>query len=770
MVQDRILTESFRNAEVEQFNWIFGTSRTAALPPILTARSSSSASFGGLPGGGSDTPGNGALRLTNNTQSQGSFVIYDKPLNSSSGLSVQFDLYAYGGKVVDSEGKVVTPGADGISFFLIDGSANPTRAGGVGGSLGYSSNATSGEEGPGIVGGYLGIGFDEFGNFAVNRYGSGGIAPTARAEQSITVRGRAGRTGETINYPLITTTGTLTGGTIDSASTTREGARRRVGIDLSNAGLLSVSFDLDGDGTLTANERVISDVNVTTINGALPSTFKFGFAASTGGLTNFHEVNNLQINTFDGAYKPLVEFPSTSRVIKPNGSFTVTANLDVATTQEVRIPLTFGGTAARGTDYTIPDFITIAPGQTTGSVTLTGLNNSPTVGDRTIEISVGTPTNADRSPQDSTKTVLLTRMSDNDCFTPDFNGDRRVDIPWRNVNSTETAIWLVNGTSVVDGGAPGATGPNWEIVSTRDFNADGKTDLLWRNSVTGDNSLWLMDGKNVLNAQTIAGVADTNWQVIGSRDFNNDGTADIFWRNRLSGDNVVWLMDSFNVIDGRSLGVVPTDWQVSDFADFNNDGKADVAWRNSNSGGSVVWLMNGSAVSEGRALAPISDPNWEFIAARDTSGDGRADIIWRHRTSGQNVVWLMNGATVAGGGLLSSSPDSNWQIADVCDFNADGKADLVWRHRISGENAIWLLDGATIAAGALIPTVADVNWQIVAARDTNFDDKADLIWRNQVTGGDAIWLVDGTEVTTGAATPTVDSGWQIRIRPRALAL
>ncbi|MBE9011484.1 FG-GAP repeat protein [Pseudanabaenaceae cyanobacterium LEGE 13415] len=764
MVQDRILTESFRNAEVDQFNWIFGTSQDTALPPILTARSTSSASRGGLPGGGTDTAGNGALRLTNNTQGQGSFVIYDKPLNSSSGLSVQFDLYSYGGKIVDSNGNVTTPGADGISFFLIDGSANPTRAGAVGGSLGYSSDSTTGGEG--IVGGYLGIGFDEFGNFAVNRYGAGGIAPEARAPQSITVRGRGGRP----NYPFITTTGTLTGGTIDSTSTTRAGARRRVGVDLSNTGLLSVSFDLNGDGTLTANERVISDVNVTPINGALPSTFKFGFAASTGFFTNTHELNNLQINTFDGAYRPLVEFPSTSRVIKPNGTFDVTASLDAPTTQDVRIPLLFSGSAARGTDYNVPDFITIAAGQTTGSVTLTGLDNSPTAADKTLQISIGTPTGADRSPQDSTKTVLLTRRSDNSSAVPDFNGDRSVDIPWRNVTSTETAIWLVNGTSVVDGSAPGSTGPNWEIVSTRDFDADGKTDLLWRNSVTGDNAIWLMDGKNVLNAQTIAGVADPNWQVIGSRDFNNDGTADIFWRNRVSGDNVVWLMNGFSVIDGRSLGVVSTDWQVADFADFNNDGKSDVAWRNSNSGSSVVWLMNGSAVSEGRALAPIADLNWEFIAARDTSGDGKADIIWRHRTSGQNVIWLMDGATVAGGGLLASSPDANWQIAEVGDFNGDGKADLIWRNRVSGDNAIWLLDGTEVTAGALTATVADVNWQIVAAKDTNFDGKTDLIWRNQVTGGNAIWLVDGTEITTGAATPTVDSGWQIRIRPKALAL
>lgn len=757
MVQERILTESFRNADVEQFNWIFGTSRATALPPILTARSSSAASFRGLPGGGTDTPGNGALRLTNNTQNQGSFVIYDKPLNSASGLSVQFDLYSYGGS---------TPGADGISFFLIDGSANPTRAGGVGGSLGYSSNATAGEVGPGIVGGYLGIGFDEFGNFAVNRYGSGGVESDARVPQSITVRGREG-----LNYPFLTTTGSLPGGArIDSTSTTRSEARRRVGVDLSNVGLLSVSFDLNGDGTLTSDERVISDFNIATTNGALPGTFKFGFAASTGGSTNFHELNNLQINTFDGAYKPLVEFPSTTRVIKPTGTFNVTASIDVATTQEVRIPLTFGGSAARGTDYTIPDFITIAPGQTTGSVALTGLNNSPSVADKTIQIGIGAPINADRSPQNSTKNVLLTRMSDNDCAIPDFNGDNRADIPWRNVNSTEAAIWLVDGTSVVDTGIPASTGPNWEIVSTRDFNADGKTDLLWRNSRTGENAIWLMDGKALLRAAFIPTVADLNWQVTGSRDFNNDGSADIFWRNSATGSTAIWLMNDFTRLDARELGVINTDWQVADFGDFNNDGRADIAWRNLRTGGAAVWLMNGTTVTAADFLAPLPDLNWEIVAARDTSGDGKADLVWRNRVSGQSAVWLMDGTTLATAAFLPVSPGANWQIADVCDFNADNKADLVWRNQVTGENAIWLLDGTAIATAAFLLPVADLNWQIVASRDTNRDNKADLIWRNRASGSVAIWTIDDTTVTDAEFTFTPDTSWQIRIRPKALAL
>ena len=53
-------------------------------------------------------------------------------------------------------------GADGIGFFLVDGSTNLTATGANGGSLGYAQKDGSQ---PGIRGGYIGVGFDSFGNY-----------------------------------------------------------------------------------------------------------------------------------------------------------------------------------------------------------------------------------------------------------------------------------------------------------------------------------------------------------------------------------------------------------------------------------------------------------------------------------------------------------------------------------------------------------------------------------------------------------------------------
>ncbi|MBD1823834.1 FG-GAP repeat protein [Cyanobacteria bacterium FACHB-DQ100] len=758
MAGQNILTESFRNADVSQFNWLPGISQAGALPPILTARSSSSASPGGIAGGGADAPGSGALRLTNNTQGQGSFVIYNKPLNAASGLSVEFDLYAYGGS-----------SADGISFFLIDGTQSPTAGGAVGRSLGYSSDSSTGAAG--IVGGYLGVGFDEFGNFSTSEAGAAGIG---NRPQSIAVRGREG-----LNYPLLQSVALPDGSRIDvPTATSRAGNARRAKIDLTTAGLLSVALDVNGNAVFDSGETFISNLNVTqnlsSGDSPLPTTFKFGFAASTGGSTNFHEINNLSISTFSGTYTPLVEFPTTTGVISSRSS-TITASIDVATDKAVTIPLLVGGTAQNNIDYRLSSqTITIAPGQTTGSITLTRLN-SPTAADKTIQINLDTPTNADRSPRNAAVNLVLapgvTFTNPTDCEIPDFDGNGGVDLPWRNVATTESAIWLIDGTQVSAAGFTTTTGPNWEIASTRDFNADGRTDLLWRNGVTGENAIWLMNGTAIGQAVFITPQADLNWEIVGSRDFNNDGKADIFWRNGVTGENAIWLVNDTTIASAAFLTTTATSWQVADFGDFNNDGKADLVWRNAVTGENAIWLIDGTTVSGAQFLATIEDLNWQIIAAGDTSGDGKADLIWRNRSTGADAVWLIDGTTVANAQFLSTVSDTNWRIADVCDTNADGKADLIWRNSATGENAVWLLDGTTVANAGFIGTVAELNWEIISARDTSRDGKADLIWRNRSTGQNAIWLLDGITVTNAQFVQTVeDPNWQIQIRPGALAL
>lgn len=83
-------------------------------------------------------------------------------------MDVTFSFYDY-----DTIPTFVSTGADGVSFFLADGSKPLTTPGGFGGSLGYAQT-TDPFPVDGILDGYLGVGFDEYGNFGNNLEGRGG--------------------------------------------------------------------------------------------------------------------------------------------------------------------------------------------------------------------------------------------------------------------------------------------------------------------------------------------------------------------------------------------------------------------------------------------------------------------------------------------------------------------------------------------------------------------------------------------------------------------
>jgi type IV pilus assembly protein PilY1 len=117
-----------------------------------------------------DPVGFGALRFTNGRpyghKENGAIVGPYDPFPTGAGVQITFKTLTYRG---DSGGNGATgaahqnDGADGISFFLMDGSVAP-GIGAWGGSLGYSCS-NSNKPYDGLVGAYLGLGIDEYGNF-----------------------------------------------------------------------------------------------------------------------------------------------------------------------------------------------------------------------------------------------------------------------------------------------------------------------------------------------------------------------------------------------------------------------------------------------------------------------------------------------------------------------------------------------------------------------------------------------------------------------------
>jgi len=114
-----------------------------------------------------DPANTGALRFTNGApygNNEGGAIVSATPFLTTNGVQVTFKSVTYRG---DSGGGI-SDGADGISFFLIDGSTVPS-IGSQGGSLAYTCSNPRNIPGhsiiDGVVGGYLGLGIDEYGNF-----------------------------------------------------------------------------------------------------------------------------------------------------------------------------------------------------------------------------------------------------------------------------------------------------------------------------------------------------------------------------------------------------------------------------------------------------------------------------------------------------------------------------------------------------------------------------------------------------------------------------
>src|SRR5262249_16750819 len=80
------------------------------------------------------------------------------------------------------------------------------------------------------------------------------------------------------------------------------------------------------------------------------------------------------------------------------------------------------------------------------------------------------------------------------------------------------------------------------------LDGDNVADLVWRQSETGDVAVWLMDGAVTVKQSTaLAPDLALVWQIVGEGDLDGDGKADLVWRNRQTGDVLAWLMNGADV-------------------------------------------------------------------------------------------------------------------------------------------------------------------------------------------------------------------------------
>lgn len=253
--------------------------------------------------GGSARLLDGVVRLTDAQREQNGYVYIDIPFSPAYGIKASFEYFMYGGG-----------GADGLTVFLFDADVQNFKPGGFGGAFGYAQR----DNVPGMTGGYLGIGFDSYGNYSNSREGkSGGFSgsPNGLYPNSISIR----KSGAGLNgYQFVDGKMTLDppSGSIGLSldvqyqfplSSGGPGTGRVT--DPAIPGYRKVFMELEpnpsGVGYILKMEMVVTTLanepRTITIFPGIPFPYepsgnlKIGFAASTGGETNIHEIRNLQV-------------------------------------------------------------------------------------------------------------------------------------------------------------------------------------------------------------------------------------------------------------------------------------------------------------------------------------------------------------------------------------------------------------------------------------------------------------------------------------------
>jgi len=240
-----------------------------------------------------DPVGSGWLRLTRDQNNQRGYAYIDRSFPSGMGVLVDFEY-----KMWRSYSDGTYNGADGLSVFLFDATED-FRLGGYGGSLGYAPN-TAGGVSEGLAGGYVGVGFDAYGNFSNPTEGRNG--GSGRTPNSIALRGPTTDGSSPTNEYLDGTqlSGNVTDDELDynTLVTKRPSSDvfyRRVQITIMynpGTGFYDITVrwvKAPGD---TFTELITYQTTVPP-----PPIMKVGFAASTGSGFNYHEIRNILVTT-----------------------------------------------------------------------------------------------------------------------------------------------------------------------------------------------------------------------------------------------------------------------------------------------------------------------------------------------------------------------------------------------------------------------------------------------------------------------------------------
>ena len=245
--------DGFDSVQINPDSWVVAQRNSSTLPSVQ----------------------NGRLRLTQNVTNQATSATFQRLFPGASNLvTVEFDQFAY--KTFG------TSGADGMAVVLSDATLTP-QPGAFGGPLGYGFKTGN----SGFAGGWLGVGLDEYGNYA----NEGGSYNLGSRPQAVSIRGSGSGTS---GYRYLAGTTSNLNPAVDSGTNSNRPHRYRITVDSRTAGSSLATVERDTGAGYTS---LVGPINMASQTGqaAVPANFLLSLTGSTGSVTNFHEIDNVRI-------------------------------------------------------------------------------------------------------------------------------------------------------------------------------------------------------------------------------------------------------------------------------------------------------------------------------------------------------------------------------------------------------------------------------------------------------------------------------------------
>ena len=189
----------------------------------------------------------------------------------------------------------------------------------------------------------------------------------------------------------LSTSGTTTGGGVDYKLNSNSL------LIAAGSTTASTTLDISEDLLIEGTETIIVDISSVT---------------NSIGITE-NGVQTETINLTDNEAGPTVSISSSSPIAENGGVSTVTATMSAAAAQSTTINLLFSGTADNGTDYLqSASSITIAAGNTSGSITVTGVNDSFNDEAETVIVDIDTVSGGNGASESGTQRETITITDD----------------------------------------------------------------------------------------------------------------------------------------------------------------------------------------------------------------------------------------------------------------------------------------------------------------------------------------------------------------------